>query len=64
MDNKQTPDNKIATEEILNDSELDSVAGGEHAGGTGVGSVSVFNAPPVPSDPTDTVLVFGQLDPG
>ena len=28
MDNKQTLDNKILTEELLKDAELDSVAGG------------------------------------
>ena len=28
MDNKQSPDNKIAAEELLSDSELDSVVGG------------------------------------
>ncbi|MBR2773543.1 MAG: hypothetical protein IKD73_00965 [Selenomonadaceae bacterium] len=28
MDNKQIPNNKIAAEEILKDSELDSVVGG------------------------------------
>lgn len=55
MDNKQTPDNKITAEEILKDSELDSVAGG---GQSGPGDEFV------PSDPTHDVLVFGQLGPG
>ena len=64
MDNKQTLDNKIAAEEILKDSELESVAGGGHAGGTGVGCLPVFNSQSVQSDPTDDVLVFGQLGPG
>ena len=52
MDNKKIPEDKIAAEEILSYKELDSVAGGGWTGGTGVGSVKIFNAPPVPSNPT------------
>ena len=65
MDNKQIPNDKIAAEELIKDSELDSVAGGGQTwGGTGVGCLPVFNSQSVQSDPTDDVLVFGQLGPG
>lgn len=64
MDNKQIPDNKIAAEEILKDSELDSVAGGGHAGGTGVGCVPVFKSPLDLSNLTNELRIAGQLGTG
>ncbi|MBQ4405323.1 MAG: hypothetical protein II857_13090 [Selenomonadaceae bacterium] len=62
MDKKKIPEDKIAAEEILKDSELDSIAGG--GGQTGVGSVKIFNAPPVLSNPTDNIKYGGQLGSG
>ena len=64
MDNKKIPEDKIAAEEILSYKELDSVAGGGRAGGTGVGMVNIFSSQTVPLEPTDGVFIFGQLGPG
>ncbi len=64
MDDKKIREDKPAAEEILKDAELDSVAGGGRAGGTGVGMVNIFKSQTVPLEPTDGVFIFGQLGPG
>ena len=64
MDNKQTLNDKIAAKEILKDSQLDSVVGGGHAGGTGVGCFPVFDSEPVQLNPVNNVKYGGQLGAG
>ena len=59
MDNKQTPDDKIAAEELLNDAQLDNVTGG---GQLGTGCFSVDNSLLLKTDPTNEVKHFEQLD--
>ena len=61
MDNKQMPDDKIAAEELLSDSELDSVTGGGRAGQTGPGYIPVDKPRLLPSNPTNEVKYGGQL---
>ena len=55
MDKKKIPEDKIAAEEILKDSELDSIAGG---GGTVTGDEFVL------PNPTDNIKYGGQLGSG
>lgn len=70
MDNKQTYDNKIAAEELIKDSELDSVVGGGWVSQTGHGKVTHGQTGTgsaiklMPSNPADNVNYGAQLGPG